>query len=377
MNRALIACGGTGGHLSPGIALAQELMSRGWRCQLLISSKKVDTRLVEKYTDFEYETISGSGLTFRPLGFLRFIRDFVKGYRSCLKKIDLFKPDVVIGFGGFISAPSLLAGARKGAKIAIHEANRVPGRATRLTSRIADRIYLPEGVHLKEKQSDRVRSAGIPLRSEFNQKEKSAARKSLGLEVDRKTLLVFGGSQGARSLTDWSIEHANQLEQGDIQLICLSGLGYVKERKDAPNGCQAKQLARFLDFSDDMSTLLSAADLVVSRAGAGSLAEIARCGAPAVLIPYPFAADDHQVHNAERFEEQGGGVRLSDKQLDRLYETVDRLKADDEQLEIMRDRLRSMDASNSRAEIADDIEALVSNTKSVGLELGNEENALR
>ncbi|MAM91117.1 MAG: UDP-N-acetylglucosamine--N-acetylmuramyl-(pentapeptide) pyrophosphoryl-undecaprenol N-acetylglucosamine transferase [Opitutaceae bacterium] len=377
MNRALIACGGTGGHLSPGIALAQELMSRGWRCQLLISSKKVDTRLVEKYTDFEYETISGSGLTFRPLGFLRFIRDFVKGYRSCLKKIDLFKPDVVIGFGGFISAPSLLAGARKGAKIAIHEANRVPGRATRLTSRIADRIYLPEGVHLKEKQSDRVRSAGIPLRSEFNQKEKSAARKSLGLEVDRKTLLVFGGSQGARSLTDWSIEHANQLEQGDIQLICLSGLGYVKERKDAPNGCQAKQLARFLDFSDDMSTLLSAADLVVSRAGAGSLAEIARCGAPAVLIPYPFAADDHQVHNAERFEEQGGGVRLSDKQLDRLYETVDRLIADDEQLEIMRDRLRSMDASNSRAEIADDIEALVSNTKSVGLELGNEENALR
>ena len=107
------------------------------------------------------------------------------------------------------------------------------------------------------------------------------------------------------------------------------------------------------------------------------MAEIARCGAPAVLIPYPFAADDHQVHNAERFEEQGGGVRLSDKQLDRLYETVDRLIADDEQLEIMRDRLRSIDASNSRAEIADDIEALVSNSKSVGLELGNEEKALR
>lgn len=360
MGRALIACGGTGGHLSPGIALAQELMLRGWSCRLLISSKKVDTRLVKKYTEIEYESIPGSGLSFRPLGLFRFVRDFIKGYRSSLKLLETYRPDVMVGFGGFISASSLLAGARKGAKIAIHEANRVPGRATRLTSRIADRIYLPEGVSLPGSRYDRVTYAGIPLRSEIQPLDKQEARRSLGLDPSRKTLLVFGGSQGARSLKEWSMSHAEWLGQNGLQLICLSGLDSVSERGEEAGQKENFPIARFIEFSDDMPTLLSAADLVVSRAGAGSLAEIARCGAPAILIPYPFAADDHQARNAERFEEQGGGILLADTDLENLAGIIEDLIEDDVKLERMRNGLLSIDAKNSRSGIADSLEALIS-----------------
>ncbi len=366
MGRALIACGGTGGHLSPGIALAQELILRGWSCRLLISSKKVDTRLIKKYTEIEYDSIPGSGLSFRPLGLFRFVRDFIKGYRSSLKLLEAYTPDVVIGFGGFISASSLLAGARKGAKIAIHEANRVPGRGTRLTSRIADRIYLPEGVSLPGNRADRVSFAGIPLRSEIQPLDKQAARRSLGLNPFRKTLLVFGGSQGARSLTEWSMNHAERLGQNGLQLICLAGLGFASERGAEARGKDKLPIARFIEFSDDMPTLLSAADLVVSRAGAGSLAEIARCRAPAILIPYPFAADDHQARNAEWFEEQGGGILLADPDLENLIGIIEDLIEDDLKLETMRNGLLSIDADNSRFGIADSLEALISDSVSTG-----------
>ena len=364
MGRALIACGGTGGHLSPGIALAQELILRGWSCRLLISSKKVDTRLIKKYTKIEYDSIPGSGLSFRPLGLFRFVRDFIKGYRSSLKLLEAYTPDVVIGFGGFISASSLLAGARKGAKIAIHEANRVPGRGTRLTSRIADRIYLPEGVSLPGNRADRVSFVGIPLRSEIQPLDKQAARRSLGLNPFRKTLLVFGGSQGARSLTEWSMKHAERLGQNGLQLICLAGLGFASERGAEARGKDKLPIARFIEFSDDMPTLLSAADLIVSRAGAGSLAEIARCGAPAILIPYPFAADDHQARNAEWFEEQGGGILLADPDLENLIEIIEDLIEDDLKLETMRNGLLSIDADNSRSRIADSLEVLISDSVS-------------
>jgi len=377
MNRALIACGGTGGHLSPGIALAQELVSRGWQCRLLISSKKVDARLIEKYKEIEYETIPGSGLSFRPLALCRFVRDFIKGYRVCLGKVEAYKPDVLVGFGGFISAPSLLAGSRKGVKIAIHEANRVPGRATRLTSRIASRIYLPNGVSLSGKRSDRVLHSGIPLRNEIAPTDKRAARKALGLDESRKTLLVFGGSQGARSLTNWSIENASRLRRKGLQLICLAGLSNASEQVDQDGKSEPDPLVRFLDFSDDMPTLLSAADLVVSRAGAGSIAEIARCGVPAILIPYPFAADDHQTRNAEEFENQGGGMLLPDQRIGELFAIVEQLIGDDAKLDGMRKRLVLIDAGNSRSDIANDLEALILECQSAETAAADGERVLK
>jgi len=377
MNRALIACGGTGGHLSPGIALAQELINRGWQCRLLISSKKVDARLVKKYKEIEYDTIPGSGLSFRPLALFRFVRDFVKGYRVCSRKVEAYKPDALVGFGGFISAPSLLAGSRKGVKVAIHEANRVPGRATRLTSHIANRIYLPKGVSLSGKRADRVLHAGIPLRTEIAPTDKRAARQSLGLEESRKTLLVFGGSQGARSLTNWSIENASRLRQKGIQLICLKGLSDASEQVEREGENARGPLARFFDFSDDMPTLLSAADLVVSRAGAGSIAEIARCGVPAILIPYPFAADDHQTRNAEEFENQGGGMLLPDQRIGELFTIVEQLIGDDSQLDGMKKRLQLIDAGNSSSDIANDLEALISECQSGRLGSADGEKALR
>lgn len=364
MRRALIACGGTGGHLAPGIALAEELLSRGWECKLLISGKQVDSMLVQKYTQFKYEAIAGSGLSFHPVKFFRFLRDLLDGYRSCGRIIRSSGPELVVGFGGFISASALLAGARNGVPVAIHEANQIPGRVTRLTSRFASRVYLPNGVVLKEAKKDCIRNVGMPLRTEFERRSKGEAKRVLGFDPDKKLLLVFGGSQGALALNEWAKQHSRILNENQIQLLCLTGMsGGCSESAiiDSDEAAQSKTI--FMEFSEQMAILLSAADLAISRAGAGSIAEFIRCRVPAILVPYPHAADNHQLFNAQRFVTQGGGVLCRQEEMKSLLNIALDVISSDEKRNRLMENLEAMDQSNSQSEIADDLERLATTTK--------------
>ncbi len=359
MRRALIACGGTGGHLAPGIALAEELLSRGWICRLLISGKQVDSRLVQKYTQFEFQAIAGRGLSFRPVPLFRFLKDLLAGYRNCAQMIRSIRPDVVVGFGGFISASALLAGVRNGVPVAIHEANQIPGRVTRLSSRYANRVYLPEGVTLKGTKDKRIHPVGMPLRAEFTRQPKDEAKCQLGFDPDKKLLLVFGGSQGAQSLNEWANGNSSTLNDNEIQLLCLTGMtGDYSDRESSGSNLPDRAKTVFMGFSDQMATLLSAADLAISRAGAGSIAELIRCRVPTILIPYPYAADNHQYFNAKRFVGQGGGVLIRQEALDSLLETATDLMKSDARLDQIVQNLAAMDQLNPRSEIADDLERL-------------------
>lgn len=361
MKRVLIACGGTGGHLAPGIALAEELLARGWECELLISGKKVDSRLVQKYKQFKFEAIAGSGLSFQPARLIRFLRDLVAGYRRCVQKIKSIQPNAVIGFGGFISASALLAGARHGIPVAIHEANQVPGRVTRLVGLFADRVYLPFGVDLAKSKNNRIHHVGMPLRAEFERLPKKVAKRSLGFDPSRKLLLVFGGSQGARSLNEWAKNSSIDLANDDIQLLCLtggSGDSVKSEHVNKKTGVGVS--SAFIGFSDQMATLLSAADMAVSRAGAGSVAELIRCRVPSVLVPYPYAADNHQYFNAKRFEEQGGGICLQHDKMSDLYRLVIEHITDEQKLRQFVSNMETMDHLNAQGEIANDLERIVS-----------------
>ncbi len=364
MRRALIACGGTGGHLAPGIALAEELLSRGWECRLLISGKQVDSMLVQKYTQFKYEAIAGSGLSLRPIQFLRFLRDLLNGYRSCVRIIRLSGPELVIGFGGFISASALLAGVRNGVPVAIHEANQIPGRVTRLTSRFANRVYLPDGVVLKEASKGCIRNVGIPLRTEFERQSKGEAKRILGFDSEKKLLLVFGGSQGALALNEWAKEHSRFLNEKQIQLLCLTGMSGCLDSTGKESDEEFQSMTVFMQFSEEMAVLLSAADLAISRAGAGSIAELIRCRVPAILVPYPHAADNHQLFNAQSFVTQGGGFLCRQEEMNNLLDTVLDVIFSDEERDRLAKNLEAMDQSNSQSEIADDLERLVAITRS-------------
>ena len=355
----LLSCGGTGGHLSPGIALAEGLVARGHRAVLLISHKKVDARLVAKYPALRFEPIPGTPFGGHPAVLGRFVLSQAKGFAAGLRLVRSLRPAGIVGFGGFTTASVILAGALHGVPIALHEANRVPGKAVRHLARFARRVWLPPGVALPGVPETKVRAAGLPVRAEIVRVARADAALRLGLDPAKKILVVFGGSQGATPLNQWAREAGRDLAMLGIQLACVTGLGKGEaEFTTQPGQGGAVVRSAWIPFCDDVAGLLSAADLVVARAGAGSLAEFARIGSPALLVPYPQAADDHQRANAAYFESRGGGVVLDQKSLAQLTPLATSLILDEPRLASCREGLARLAAEPSLDFILDDLATL-------------------
>lgn len=355
----LIACGGTGGHLSPGIALAEALMARGHDADLFISQKQVDARLSAQYPGLRFARVPGAPFGWRPDVQLRFHWKQTQGLCFSLNFMRRRRPDAIVGFGGFTNAGVVIAGRLLRVPVALHEANRVPGRAVRVLSRFAARLYLPPGVRLPGRLGLLVRHVGLPVRREIVRLARAEARRRLGLDVHQKTLVVVGGSQGSEPLNQWVDDNLDALAQEGVQVYGITGLGKraaaVRELK-ARTGATVR--AWSVPFSDRMGELLSAADLVLSRAGAGTLAELVQCETPGILIPFPHAADNHQWANARYFEQQGGGLVIDQAAMGTLRQEVLDVLFNDWLLNKFRDNLRRMARENSIETIVADLERL-------------------
>lgn len=363
MSRYIIACGGTGGHLAPGIALAEALAARGHAVTLFISHKQVDTRLVEKYPHLPVARVPSAPFGWRPDVHLRFHWWQTRGLLFSLKFARANRPDAIIGFGGFTNAGVVLAGSLLGIPVALHEANRVPGRAVRVLARLARRLYLPPGVRLPGIRGVVVRHTGLPVRKEITRLPRDEARRQLGADPAQKLVVVIGGSQGAGILNDWAEKNLEALALEGIQVHCITGLGKgTAGGRDlrARNGQVVR--AWFEPFSDRVGVLLSAADLVISRAGAGTIAELVRCETPALLIPYPHAADNHQWANATYFEQQGGGLVIAEPALGGLRQEVLDVIFNDWLLNKFRANLHRMSQENCIETIVHDLEDLAAGT---------------
>ncbi|MBP6506036.1 MAG: UDP-N-acetylglucosamine--N-acetylmuramyl-(pentapeptide) pyrophosphoryl-undecaprenol N-acetylglucosamine transferase [Opitutaceae bacterium] len=359
MSTYLISCGGTGGHLSPGISLAEGLTGRGHAVTLLISQKKVDARLIEKYPQFKFLRVPGTGFAWHPLGLLRCVFSQLQGFVFCLRLIRMKRPDGIIGFGGFTSAGIAFAGWLRNVPVALHESNRVPGLAIRVLGRLAQRVYLPPGIRLASVRARNIRYVGMPVRREIQRLPATSARTALGLDPVQKVLVVFGGSQGAGPLNDWVRAKLPALAAEGIQVYCVTGLGKGEaEVRDFRTRAGAPVRSIFVPFCDRVAELLSAADLVLSRAGAGTIAELIRCETPAILVPYPQAADDHQRANASFFERQGGGVVVEQTRLAAMESEVLDVIFNDWLIRKFRGNLQRMDRANSLDLMLADIEAL-------------------
>ena len=359
MSKFLISCGGTGGHLSPGISLAEGLAARGHEAVLLVSQKKVDARLLEKYPHLRFERMPGSGFSLRPVPFLRCVGSQLQALAVCVRRVRALRPDGLVGFGGFTSAPVVLAGRLLGVPVALHESNRVPGLAIRTLGRLAQRVYLPPGIRLPGIRPAATRHVGLPVRREFVRQPPAAARVALGLAPHQKVLVILGGSQGSGALNDWVRAEVAALAAEGIQVYCITGLGKGRDGVSVlASKSGAPVRAEFVAFSDRIGALLSAADLVVSRAGAGTLAELIRCETPAILVPYPQAADDHQRANAAFFERQGGGIVVEQTGLARLRAEVLDMIFNDRLLRQFRGNLQRMDRANALELMLHDLEQL-------------------
>lgn len=359
MKNYLISCGGTGGHLSPGISLAEGLTERGHAVTMLISQKKVDARLIEKYPQFKFVRVPGTGFGWNPVALARCVVSQARGFMFCLRLVRSQRPDGIIGFGGFTSAGIALAGALTGVPVALHESNRVPGLAIRMLGRMARRVYLPPGIRLGSVRARDIRYVGMPVRSEIRRLSSTTAKTALGLDPTQKVLAVFGGSQGSGPLNDWVREKLPLLAAEGIQVYCVTGLGKGEaETREFTTKAGVAVRAIFVPFCDRVAELLSAADLVLSRAGAGTIAELIRCETPAILVPFPQAADDHQRANAAFFEKQGGGIVVEQSRLSGMQAEVLDVIFNDWLLRKFRGNLQRMDRANSLDLMLADIEEL-------------------
>lgn len=359
MIRCVICCGGTGGHLSPGIALAEALEEHDHKATLVVSTKEVDSRLLKNYPELDYVKTPGRPFSWKPHRLLAFAFSHTSGFIFALRYLRKERPDVLIGFGGFSTVGMALAAFLLNVPIVLHEANRCPGRAIRLLSSIATRIYLPPGVRLQSIVPKTVRYYGYPVRNSIERMPADEARESMGMKVRGRLLLVLGGSQGANSLNEWVREHFEALAEEGINVCCVTGINKGNQRMIEHKSREGHIVrAYFIPFCDQMGELLSGADLTIARAGAGSIAEFMRCRLPSILVPYPYAADQHQHANAHFLEKQGGAVVLEEANLQDLQAEVLDVIRNEWLMASMRRNLELLDRGNSIDLIVQDIEQL-------------------
>jgi UDP-N-acetylglucosamine--N-acetylmuramyl-(pentapeptide) pyrophosphoryl-undecaprenol N-acetylglucosamine transferase len=304
-----IACGGTGGHLFPGIAVAEELKKRGCKIALLISPKEIDQQAVKAACGMEVFTLPAVGLQNR--NYISFAVSFWKSFKAAQKIFKKQPPQAVLAMGGFTSAPPILAAKKCGSETFLHESNTIPGRANRFLARFVDEAFVgfPE-------TADRLRSSktlitGTPVRPQFVIRDAPDSRAALGLNPDLPTVLVVGGSQGASGLNDMMVSVLPLLVSKKWQWLHLTGASDFEKVKAAYAAQKLKAIVK--PFLAEMEFALGAATVAVSRAGASSLAEIAAVRLPSLLVPFPVAADNHQFFNALAFEKSGAAKLLEQK----------------------------------------------------------------
>lgn len=320
-----IACGGTGGHLFPGLAVAEQLVKRGCAVTLLVSPKEVDQQAVKNAQGVEVVTLPAVAL--QSGSRVAFLRGFWQSWRAAKKLFRARPPRAALAMGGFTSAPPILAARSLGAKTFLHESNTIPGRANRWLARFVDQAFVgfPSAIsrlHVRE-----ATVTGTPVRAEFRRGEVpdeppredarhakvAACRSALGLDPAKPVMLVTGGSQGASGINEMILSALPILARRapHWQWLHLAGTQDADKVKQAYSTQGLNAVVR--PFLAEMDLALGAATVAVSRAGASSLAELAAMRLPCLLIPFPYAADNHQFHNARAFAESGAARLLEQK----------------------------------------------------------------
>jgi len=338
----VFAAGGTGGHLYPAVALAREFFRQdpGSRTLFVGTTRGIESRVLAherlELAMIDAQPVMGRGVL-RAAGALLSLPG---GVRQSLALLRARRATFVLGVGGYTSPPVLLAARLLGLPRAILEPNACPGMANRLLGPIADRVFVAFGGAARYFSAAKVRVTGVPVRRGFEEPSQEGAADRVG----RRTLLVFGGSQGARAINDAMLAALPQWAAmgGEVRIVHQTGEGDLARVRTAYDAAGVQ--AEVVPFLFDMPRALRSADLVVSRAGAMTLAEVTVCGRPAVLIPLPHAIHQHQAHNAKVLAEAGGAVVVPQPELtgERLAREVAALLRDPGRLRAMGERSRGL-----------------------------------
>jgi UDP-N-acetylglucosamine--N-acetylmuramyl-(pentapeptide) pyrophosphoryl-undecaprenol N-acetylglucosamine transferase len=368
--RVIVAGGGTAGHVYPGLSLAETLRERGHDVTFLGTASGLEARLVPA-AGFAFHVIQARPLVRRlSVSSVRAPFAAVRAVRECRGLI--WEADVVAGMGGYVSVPAVLAARREGIPVVLHEQNAVPGLANRALSRAAKAValafadaarYFPARVRT-EVTGNPVRKEilRVPVDREALAKE---GRAEFDLDEAKRTVIVFGGSQGALHLDRALVGAARLLrDRSDLQVLLITGPAHLEavRRAMAPAGRDAGRRSviavRPVAFVERMELALACADLVVSRSGAMTIAELTVCGVPALLVPYPYATAGHQEANARALQRVGGASVLLDDQLSAasLAERMTSLIDHQERLAAMAERSKAFGRPDAAERLADVVE---------------------
>ena len=360
------AGGGTGGHIYPAIAVAEQLLliEPKARIHFFCSTRDIDSRILSN-TDFEFTSLPARGFTIRPGGFVSFCGSFRASYKSARRTILENRNSIIIGAGGFVSAPVCLAAKKLGTPIGLLNVDILPGKANRILARWADEIFVQ--FEQTKKFFARTKAAidvvGCPLRNGFINPQSQRAIEQLNLDKKKKILLITGASSGSENINRAMCLLLKKLEvfKDYWQIVHLAGRN--NHEKVQNNYKEAAISYKVIGYYDDMADLLAAADLVIGRSGAVSVAEFAAAAVPSICMPYPYHKDRHQYLNAGVLVDAGAAVIVDDlpednQRAQNLWQVLE---------ELMKDQVKRQKMVQSCGKIAKPQAASVIAQKLVGL----------
>jgi UDP-N-acetylglucosamine--N-acetylmuramyl-(pentapeptide) pyrophosphoryl-undecaprenol N-acetylglucosamine transferase len=358
--RVLIAGGGTGGHVYPGLAIAEEWSRRHPDVEIVFigTDRGVEAKAVPG-AGYRLRTIAARGLPRRPgLGQLKALAALAASLGQAWRILAEESPSVVVVTGGYVSAPVGLVAKLRGIPVLVQEQNSIPGSTNRWLSLVAAEVHISfiESRHFFRRR-DHLKVTGNPIRRSLLRQDRAGAYEALRLDPAKRTLLVFGGSRGAASLNKALAGALARLARvGRLQVLWQTGADDAAWASDQVAKVQLP--VRVTPYLDRMEMAYAVADLAVCRAGAMTIAELTACGIPAILVPYPHATHDHQTENAKGLVDRGAAEMIADADLapDELARRVEALLRDEPRLRRMGRNARAFSRTNAAARIADSME---------------------
>lgn len=368
-----MACGGTGGHIYPALAIADTIKRKHPEAEILfIGTKAGMENQIVPANGYPIKSIDAAGINrkkiWKNIGTLH---KAFEGYGEARRIIAGFQPDLVVGTGGYVCGPVVLAAHKMRIRTAIHEQNAFPGMTNKLLCRIADKVFISfeeSRKYFKEKKTDEKEGhivlTGNPLRRGFVMSDKKVARERLGVKDHQLMVLCFGGSLGSPRINELMLKLIglfNRVE--DVAIYFVTGSKHYEQIREKleDNEEPAGDNIRIFPYIENMPEYMGAADVIISRAGALTIAELTACGKPAILIPSPYVTGNHQYYNAKVMADKGAAVLIEEKDLrdEAVIQAISQMRKSREMIRVMEAASRSLAKTDAAETIYEQIRGYI------------------
>ncbi len=353
----ILTAGGTGGHIYPALSILEEIKKDKKNEYLYIGTKnRMENELIPNM-GIPYEGIEIYGLSkTNMIRNIKNIKCIISSYKKCLKIIDDFKPDGVIAFGGYVTLPVCLAAKKRGVKVFLHEQNKLPGKTNIFLSKKVDAVFVSFKDSEKKLKNKNVIYSGNPV-SQRAIECKKYNKTDLGFNKDKKLIIIVMGSLGSTSVNEKLLDFLRTYEREDSEILFISGKTNYAELN---NNLIVPKSTKIVPFFDNLPTLMKSADLIISRAGASTIAEILATKIPSILIPSPYVANNHQYYNALDLVNKGVSSLIEEKDLDKntLVEEIDKM-FDKEKLKDVKNKLEEIKTIDSSTIMLNEIKNII------------------